>query len=50
MSAQLVVRMYGQGLLLPYSYWLDWLAFRDVLNAACNITSAVYKGVGGCEG
>jgi len=26
---------------------MDWLILRDVLNTACNITSAAYKGVGG---
>jgi len=25
---------------------MDWLILRDVLNTACNITSAAYKGVG----
>jgi len=29
---------------------MDWLNLRDVLNAACNITSAAYKGVGEWEG
>jgi len=24
---------------------MDWLILRDVLNTACNITSAAYKGV-----
>jgi len=33
-----------------YSYWLDWLVLRIVLNTTCNIMSAVYKGVGGREG
>jgi len=30
--------------------WLDWLVLRDVLNTACNIMSAAYKGVGGKGG
>jgi len=30
-----------------YSYWLYWLALRDILKTACNITNAMYKGVGG---
>jgi len=29
---------------------LDWLVLRDVLNTACNIMSAAYKGVGRWEG
>jgi len=29
------------------SYWLDWLVLSDILNTACNITSAAYKGVSG---
>jgi len=29
-----------------HSYWMDWLVLRDVLNTACNIMSATYKGVG----
>jgi len=29
---------------------MDWLILRDVLNTACNITSAAYNGVGGGEG
>jgi len=33
--------------IIVFSYWLDWLVLRDILNTACNITSAVYKGVGG---
>jgi len=28
---------------------MDWLILRDVLNIACNITNATYKGVGGLE-
>jgi len=26
---------------------MDWLNLRDILNTACNIMSAAYKGVGG---
>jgi len=26
-----------------YSYWMDWLILKDVLNTACNITNAAYK-------
>jgi len=29
---------------------MDWLILRDVLNIACNIKNAAYKGVGGWEG
>jgi len=29
---------------------MDWLILRDVMNTACNITSATYKGVGGWKG
>jgi len=28
---------------------MNWLILRDILNTACNITSAAYKGVGGRE-
>jgi len=27
-----------------YSYWMNWLNLRDILNTACNIMSAAYKG------
>jgi len=30
-----------------YSYWLNWLVLRDVLNTTCNIMSATYKGWAG---
>ena len=30
-----------------HRYWLDWLALRDILKTACNITNATYKRVGG---
>jgi len=33
-----------------YSYWLNWLVLREVLNAACNIKSTAYKRVGGWDG
>jgi len=29
---------------------MDWLILRDVLNSACNIMNATYKGVGEWEG
>ena len=28
-----------------WSYWLDWLVLRDILNTVCNVTSAEYKEV-----
>jgi len=37
---------------LTYSYWFGWLVLKDILNTACNIMSAAYKGmeVGRVEG
>jgi len=29
---------------------MDWLILRDILNTACNIISAAYKGMGKWEG
>ena len=42
--------LYECGNIIVFSYCWEWLVLRDVLNAACNIMSTMYKGVGGGEG